>query len=167
MTRARAFAVVILLASAAAACRSKGAEAPKPPLPPPTPAEVVEAIGARVEQYRQGYEVRSLEALAPLYSPTDDLLLVAQGRPHRGFMAVQEYLAGFFTAVETVRLRLTDVQIVALGDAGAVATAAVHRTYGDGVTTVDERGTLTLVFRRVDGDWRIVGEHYSYAPGMP
>jgi len=39
----------------------------------------------------------------------------------------------------------------------------VHRSYGDGVTTVDEIGTLLLVFRRSGEDWLIVAESYSYA----
>ena len=48
------------------ACQPKQVpvEAP-PPGPPPAPAEAAVAIKATVEQYRQAYEVRSLEALEP------------------------------------------------------------------------------------------------------
>lgn len=130
---------------------------------PPTPVQVDAAVKSRVEQYRQGYEVRSLDALAPLYSKTDDLSITVQGRTVRGWAQAQESLGAFLTKAITVKVRVSGLQVIALGDAGALATMSVHRSYGDGVTTVDEIGTLVLVFRRSGEDWLIVAESYSYA----
>jgi ketosteroid isomerase-like protein len=131
---------------------------------PPTPAAVDAAVKSRIEQYRQGYEVRSLDALAPLYSQTDDLSLTVQGRTQRGWPQVQDWLTSFLTKTISCKVRMAELQVIALGDAGALATMSLHRTYGDGVTTIDEVGTLVLVFRRVGEEWLIVAEAYSYAP---
>jgi ketosteroid isomerase-like protein len=147
----------------AAGCPAK--QGPAPVLgPPPTPDEVVAAIKKQVEQYRQGYEVRSLEALTPLYAQTDELVLTVQGRSAVGWSLVKDGLKGLFETMSTIKLRIGEVSVVALGDGGAVATVRLVRVYGDGVTTSEETGTLTLVFRRVGADWQIVTEHFSYAP---
>ncbi len=135
-----------------------------PEAPPPTPVQVDAAVKSRIEQYRQGYEVRSLDALAPLYSQTEDLTITVQGRTQHGWTQAQEALSSFLTKAVMVKVRVTDLKVVALGDAGALATMSVHRSFGDGVTTVDEVGTLLLVFRRVGEEWKIVAEHFSYAP---
>ena len=155
--------VVFLLGLVVAACHPAAAQT-TPAAPPPTPTEVDAAIKSRIEQYRQGYEVRSFEALAPLYSQTDDLAITVQGRTLHGWPKVQESLTAFLTKAVTVKVRVSELQVVALGDAGALASMSVHRSYGDGVTTVDETGTLVLVFRRAGDEWLIVAEHYSYAP---
>lgn len=146
---------------------ARPAPTPTPPVPPPpapTPEAVVVEVGQAVEKYRQAFEVRSLDALAALYSQTEDLVVVAQGREWRGWSAVQSRLASFLADTQKVRLRLDQVQVVALGDGGAAAHARAHRQYGDGVATIEERGFLTLVFRRHPDGWKIVSEHYSYAP---
>jgi ketosteroid isomerase-like protein len=131
---------------------------------PPTPTQVDQAVKSRIEQYRQGYEVRSLDALIPIYSKTDDLTLTVQGRTQRGWPQVQEWLGAFLGKATTVKLRMAELQVVTLGDTGALATMVMHRTYGDGVTTIDEEGTLLLVFRRTGDEWLIVAEAFSYAP---
>ena len=151
-----------LVSAALSGCRTAQAAAAQTTVPP-TPAEVDAAVKSRVEQYRQGYEVRSLEALAPLYSQTEDLTITVQGRTQRGWVQAQDVLASFLTKAVTVKVRVSELQVVALGNAGALATMSVHRSFGDGVTTVDEIGTLVLVFRRVGDEWFIVAEHYSYA----
>jgi ketosteroid isomerase-like protein len=155
---AAAFVVAVVVA----ACHPAPA-ATTPNAAPPTPVEVDAAVKSRIEQYRQGYEVRSLDALAPLYSKTDDLSITVQGRTQRGWAQAQESLGGFLSKAVTVKVRVSELQVIALGDAGALATMSLHRSYGDGVTTVDEIGTLLLVFRRSGEDWLIVAESYSYA----
>ena len=155
--------LLCLLCLLVAACHAAPLATPASTVPP-TPTQVDQAVKSRIEQYRQGYEVRSLDALVPLYSKTDDLTLTVQGRTHRGWPQVQDWLGGFLGKATTVKLRMAELQVVALGDTGALATMVMHRTYGDGVTTVDEEGTLLLVFRRSGDEWLIVAEAFSYAP---
>jgi ketosteroid isomerase-like protein len=156
-----AFALVLMVV--AAGCPAAQSKGPVEPAAPPTSEEVVTAIKARLEQYRQAYEVRSMEAIEPLYAHDDSLVVTAQGKTQHGWMQVQEQLGGFLEKCVLFKVRMSDVAVTALGDGGALATATLHRTYGDGVKTVDEIGTLMLVFRRAGSDWLIVAEHYSYA----
>lgn len=160
----KALMLVIVLGAASCGGKTPPPAGPAVEAPPPTPKEVVEQVTAHVEQYRQGIEVRSLEALAPLYSQTDDLVSTFQGRTVRGWANHAEQLSGFFANYQTVKLRLDDLQVVGIGDRGAFVTAAAHRTYSDGVQSIEERGTLTVVLRRTAAGWQIVGEHFSYAP---
>lgn len=155
--------LIALLLALAAACGPKAAPALPVNTPPPTPEDVIKAVTNHVEQYRQAYEVRSMEALAPLYSHTDDLVVTHQGKTVVGWPAAQDQKATFLTKMVTIRVRVADLAIVALGDAGALASATVILVHGDGVQTVEESGTLTLVFRRVEDEWKIVAEHFSYA----
>ena len=157
-----AAALLALVGLAATGCPAPPAAATTPTAPP-TPAQLVDAVKSRIEQYRQGYEVRSLDALAPLYSKPADPPITVQGRTQRGWAKAQDWLGAWLEKATTVKVRITEVQVVALGDAGALATMSVHRTFGDGVTSVDEYGTLVLVFRRSGEDWLIVAESYSYA----
>ena len=147
---------------AAVGCKTAPAASPQS-IVPPTPTQVEAAVKSRIEQYRQGYEVRSLEALAGLYAHTDDLSMTVQGRTQHGWAQAQDAISAFMTKAVTIKVRVSDLQVIALGDAGALATMGLHRSFGDGVTTVDEVGTLLLVFRRVGDEWFIVAEHFSYA----
>ena len=131
---------------------------------PITPEQVVVQVRAAVETFAKSYESRQVAALAASYAHTDDLDVSAQGKRVRGWPAVEAHLGEFFRALTEVRLRLSDVTVSVVGSDGAIATAQAHRTYGDGVKTIDEYGALTLVLRRQGDAWSIVGEHFSYAP---
>jgi uncharacterized protein (TIGR02246 family) len=119
------------------------------------------------EQWRQAWETRSAEALAPLYSHDTDLVVVDQGATYLGWTAVETYLSTKSGAAKEIHLTLADVAPVALGSDGAVVNATLTREINDGVSSLTERGTLTLVVRSgADGTWVIVTEHYSYPPSV-
>jgi uncharacterized protein (TIGR02246 family) len=133
-------------------------ESPTPALAP----ESVASIEGVVEQYRQAYEVGSAEALAALYSQDLDLVLVYQGQEHRGWTAVQTFLAGRLEGASSVRMSVKDVTIRELGEGAAVVTARRESSIGDGSVTVSENGMLTLALQNQQGRWMVVAEHFSY-----
>lgn len=157
----------LLVAIFVAAC---GGAAPQPAAPAEDsapaelPEEIASAVRGAVEQYRQAYEVRSVEALAELYDHSLDLNLVSQGVRLRGWTAVETHLRELLGGADEVRLVLRDLVIVPAG-AGAVATAVVERDITRDAATVTERGVLTLVFREDLTGWQIVAEHFSYPVG--
>ncbi len=53
------------------------------------------------------------------------------------------------------------------GTGAAVVTAAMDREVSDGVTTISERGVVTLVLRAEAESWVVVAEHYSFPPQSP
>jgi uncharacterized protein (TIGR02246 family) len=127
-----------------------------------TPTEVVDAGKRLVESWRQAWEVRAVDGLAPLYAQDLDVVLVAQGEVHLGWTAVETYLSTTMGAAKEIHIRLDDLQVAALGSGAAVVTATMTRETSDGVTSVSERGALTLAIRAQGGTWVIVSEHYSY-----
>jgi ketosteroid isomerase-like protein len=77
-------------------------------------------------------------------------------------VAIEAALGVRIAHANAIRVRIKDLQVIALGPAAAVATGVMARESTDGATTVAENGVLTLVLRRDDPGWVIVAEHYSY-----
>lgn len=149
-----------------------GAEAPLGAAP--APGSVEEAARGVLEQYRQAHEVRSLDALTPLYLDAPDLVRVWQGERTRSWGAIRGQMAVLFSTAEDIKLRVDEVTVLALGQDGATVTASVSRTVDSGATSVRVDGILTLVLRRQDGPRGqdgeqparlvIVTEHFSHPP---
>lgn len=155
--------VALCIALAIAACR--GGHEETTPVRPQTPKEVVAAARTVVENWRQAYELRSIDSLAKLYAQDVDLVVVHDGYPIVGWKSVEVMLKDRITRYKQILVRLKDIQVAALGPAAATATASMTRELGDGVTTVTENGALTFVLRRDGETWLVAAEHYSYKRG--
>lgn len=153
-------ATIIALAILVAGCPGK-TSAPASPSAT-TPKDVVAAVKASIEQWRQAYEVRSVEALAKLYAHDLDVVVVQEGLTMVGWSSVEAYLKDRIARVESIHIRLKDVTVISLGLEAASAVATMTRELTEGTTTVTEAGTLTLVFRKTAEGWVISSEHYSY-----
>jgi len=153
--------LLITLAILVAGCPGGGSRDPVAPSAV-TPKEVVTAVKATIEQWRQGYEVRSVETLAKLYAHDLDVVVVQEGSTMIGWSSVEAYLKDRIARAGQIHIRLKDIQIIALGLEAASATATMTRELTDGTTTVTENGTLSLVVRRTADGWVISSEHYSY-----
>ena len=152
-------AAIFVVALAIAGCTHSAATTPTRPS---TPKEVVAGARATIEQWRQSYQVRSFESLARLYDHTLDLVVVQDGQPLVGWTSVEGMLKDRLARFKDIQIRLKDIQVASLGGTAAVATAAMTRELGDGVTTITESGALTFVLRKEGDIWVIVSEHYSY-----
>lgn len=128
-------------------------------------ADMFAAVFRAVEQWRQGWEVRSVDALAPLYRQDGQTVIVYQGQAQVGWPAAETYLRNQVEGARAIHLLLDDGQVTALGDDGATYAARLGREISDGAVTVTDRGFLTITFARSGDAWEIVAEHYSYAAG--
>jgi len=152
---AAGFALVVAIA--AAGCP------PRPAAPvAAAPTELVAAVKGTIEQWRQAYEVRSMEALARLYIHEPGLAVIQDGALQLGWVAVESALRSRLARATEIRVRIKDLQVAALGAGAAVAIAAMTRESTDGATTVREAGVVTLVLREDPEGWAIASEHYSY-----
>ena len=154
--------LALALLAALAACPHEKAEEPTGPVRDSTPKEVIAATRGAVEQWRQAYEVRSMDALQKLYAHDLDIVVVTDGLTLIGWSSVEGLLADRLSRAKEIHIRLKEIQVRAIATSAAFAVATMTREVGDGVTTVTENGTLTLVFRKDTAGWLIVGEHYSY-----
>jgi uncharacterized protein (TIGR02246 family) len=164
-------AIALGLACAAGACGGSSSPAPPPAAPQaaaPISGDAAEAAQAVLEQYRQAHEVRSVEALDPLYLATPELVRVWQGQRTAGWDTARAELAALFNRAQGIKLRVDQVAVQALGPDGApeaiIVVANVSRTVSEGVTSVRVDGVLTLVLRRQDQRWLIASEHFSHPP---
>lgn len=161
--RMRHAAVLVVAAFALAACagRSRDTAPPRPATPP----EVLSAARGTIEQWRQAYQVKGMDALAKLYAHESQIVSVHDGRALVGWASVQAMIEDRLARYQKIVIRLKDINVVSLGPTAATATAAMTRELGDDVTTVTETGVLTMVLRRDGDQWVIVTEHYSYRRG--
>jgi ketosteroid isomerase-like protein len=152
------FALLVVLAGAGCP--------PKPAAPAVAQApDLVAQVQGAVEQWRQAYEARSIDALARLYSRgahEPGLILVEDSTRLVGWAAIEPVLRARLANATAVHVRLADLQVIALGADAAVASAKMTREATQGATTVTEQGLLTLALRRNDETWVIASEHYSY-----
>ena len=159
----------VLLVALLAACGGGASSANKSPkvAEPLTPEAVVLAGKGAAEQYRQAYEVRSVDSLTPLYSHGLDVIVVHQGRAHRGWTAVEKYLRDLIGQAVEIHVTLADVNVSSLGSAGAAVTAQITRELSAGDTKTVEEGQLTLALRLEGERWLIVSEHFSFPTSAP
>lgn len=131
-----------------------------------TGGDAFAAVFRVVEQWRQGWEVRSFEALTPLYRQDDNTAVVYQGRAHVGWAQVQNFLRQSVEGARNIHLTIEGGQVTAIGASGATFAARLRREISDGALTATDEGFLTLTFARTAGGdrWEIVSEHYSYPP---
>ncbi|HEY6034049.1 MAG TPA: nuclear transport factor 2 family protein [Kofleriaceae bacterium] len=128
-----------------------------------TPKEVTIATRGAIEQWRQAYEIKSIDALERLYSHDPDIVLVNDGVTLIGWSSVDGMLKDRISRAKEIHIRLKEVQVTSVAPTAAFGVATMTRESSDGVTTVTEYGSLTLVFRKdPNAGWLIVGEHYSY-----
>ena len=120
------------------------------------------AAKATIEQWRQAYEIRSVEALSQLYARNVDLVVVQEGTTFLGWSSVESMLKDRIARTGAIVIRLKDMQVSSLSPDVAFAFATMTRELTFEATTVTEGGTLTLVLRKHDGKWLITSEHYSY-----
>jgi len=157
----RGLAIALLVALTTGCPREKASE-PTGPVRDATPKEVIAATRGAIEQWRQAYEVRSMDALSKLYAHDLDVVVVTDGLTLIGWSSVEGLLNDRLARAKDIHIRLKEIQVRAVSAGAAFAVATMSREVGDGVTTVTENGTLTLVFRKDATGWLIVGEHYSY-----
>ena len=128
-----------------------------------TPKEVTVATRGAIEQWRQAYEIRSIDALEKLYSHDPDIVLVGDGVTLIGWSSVDGMLKDRIARAKEIHIRLKEIQVISVAPTAAFGVATMTRELSDGITTVTEYGSLTLVFRKdPNAGWLIVGEHYSY-----
>jgi len=161
----RYFLCAVVAALALACGGKKGPDAPSGAAGNGTSGDAFAAVFRVVEQWRQGWEVRSLDALTPLYRQDDNTVVVYQGRSHVGWPQAQNFLRQSVEGARNIHLTLEGGQVTTLGASGATFAARLTREISDGAITISDEGFLTLTFARTAGDkWEIVSEHYSYPP---
>ncbi len=156
-------APAVLVALALAGCGHAAARPTTAKSAETAPDNTAAAVRGAIEQWRQAYEVRSVETLAKLYARDDaELVVVLEGVPMIGWASIYADLADRINRAKEIHVRIKNVEVAAPVPGMAIAIATMTREVSDGITARTENGTVTLVFRQLDKDWLIIAEHYSY-----
>lgn len=104
-----------------------------------------------------------VDAENEFYWRSPDLVSVAQGTPTRGWDARAQNTRQWYGALARQKIRVEDVETRPLGGDAVALLATYHQEIAakDGRTWKGS-GVWSLIFRRVEGAWRVVYEHYSY-----
>ncbi len=121
----------------------------------PQRAAIVAVLESQVDAWNRG----DLEAFMDGYWRSGELLFTSGGRIQRGWQTTFErYRAAYGESPESMgRLSFSDLEVHPMAADAAWVLGRWSLTTGEG----ERGGVFTLVFLRLDGEWRIVHDHTS------
>jgi ketosteroid isomerase-like protein len=126
------------------------------------------AVNAAFDQYVRGWQTGDIKLLGSIYA--HDARLTAYWpdptRPARleSWTSVQQNLKEVFDLIHRMNLEFDERQIDVYG---GVAVLTSHWTWHQPSGLFFEHGRATFIFKKDDGQWRIVHEHSSVTPFIP
>jgi beta-aspartyl-peptidase (threonine type) len=126
---------------------------------PQTPPEAVgirSVLDAQVDAWNRG----SLDGFMAGYWKDDKLTFFSGDSVTRGWQKTYDRYQKRYQAdgKEMGRLEFRNIEVEMIGSDAALARGGWRLTMSDGKTPI---GLFTLLFRRLDGKWRIVHDHTS------
>ncbi|PWE16620.1 DUF4440 domain-containing protein [Marinicauda salina] len=122
----------------------------------PHAAEVCAVLAAQQEAWNAG----DVRGFMDGYWNSEALIFASGGDVTRGWEpTLERYLARYDTPEAMGRLAFSGIEVSALGEDAALAFGRWRLER----ETDAPNGLFSLVFRRIDGDWRIVHDHTSSA----
>jgi beta-aspartyl-peptidase (threonine type) len=127
-----------------------------PDAPPPEAVAVRAVLDAQVTAWNRG----DLDEFMAGYWKDDRLTFFSGDAITRGWKKTYDRYRQRYQAdgKEMGRLEFRDIEIDPIGTEAALARGRWQLTMSDGKTP---SGLFTLLFRRIDGKWRIVHDHTS------
>lgn len=119
-----------------------------------------EDIHRLLEDQVEAWNTGDLETFMDGYLNSPELTFVSGGTLLRGWAATLERYQRRYQSgdAEMGQLRFADVQTQVTGPTDAWVRGQYHLTFSEGRTG---SGRFTLIFKRVDGSWRIIHDHTS------
>lgn len=145
----RLFLSILVVTASSVLTASVSAQAP-----PPIRTAIEQAVDAYVDANNKG----DTAALAKLFSREADVTAIGGELRWRGRDAIHSAVNPGY------RTTLDSIDVISLGPAYAMAIAGYTLTLAAGRGDAHLPGAMTLLFKRVDGRWRIIHAHLSTAP---
>ena len=130
---------------------------------------IVAAVQARMRSFEAAERARDPERLLAHNAPAADFQIYHDGRPGT-YAALQAGVRGGFSALRSLDVTYSDVQISVLSAEYALLSATFRRetvVASSGAANVSE-GAVSYLWRNIDGQWLIVYGHISHplTPGV-
>lgn len=146
--------IIWLAASSAAMAKHAGAKQRKPPVSPE-----VQKIQAVLNRQVESWNQRNLEGFMSGYWNSESLTFFSGGTSVAGWKTTLDRYRNRYQSAgnEMGSLQFTDIEIEMLGP----ASAFVHGHWKLKMSVGEPGGLFTLIFRKVEGQWKIIHDHTS------
>ena len=124
-------------------------------------SQEIEAVREANDSFYRAFESLSLAAMEGVWLASDSIHCTHPGWPRRsGFAPVMQSWRAIFEGAFEMRFEVSDVDVSVEGDVAWVVCTETLTTHAyDGISRASVEATN--VFRRVDGEWRLVHHHGS------
>jgi uncharacterized protein (TIGR02246 family) len=126
--------------------------------------ETVAAVEAAMRSFEAAERALDPERLVAHFAPVEDFLVYNDGER----VTYDVMVAGVrrtFPTLRSIEGGFSDLQVIVLGPDAALVAAAFREAITDEAgNTARARGAATWLWRRTDGDWRIVYGHVDHYP---
>lgn len=128
-----------------------------PPDQPNAQLALAETIREIMQVQADAWNAGDISTFMQPYWRSPDLTFSSSGTTLRGYQAtLDRYRKRYPTPEKMGKLTFSDLEVTRLNDAAALVLGRWHLERAEPV-----RGNFTLVFRQIEGEWRIVHDHTS------
>ena len=122
------------------------------------PVDVKKAIKSVLDTQVEAWNRGDIEGFMEGYWKSEQMTFVSGNNVSRGWQAaLDRYKRGYDTRAKMGQLEFSELEITMLGDDSAMVMGRF--------TLIREKdrptGMFTLIFRRIDGQWKVVHDHTS------
>jgi len=129
---------------------------------PATPAATQRAeIQQAVRAYIEAHNRSDAATIADMYSRQPGVTSVGDGQIMRGWDRIREAFDQLVGTAGKFKIDIGSIDVVPLGPGYALALTSYSLSLGTGAETTQQRGAMTLVFQKQEGEWKVIHDHTS------
>lgn len=127
----------------------------------PSAATVRTEVQQAVRAYVDAVNKADAATLVEMYSREAGVTSVGDGQITRGWDAIRSTADSIAGAEGKYKVATGSIDVVPLGPGYALALTSTILTVKSGDQEVQLRGAMTLVFKKIGGEWKIIHDHTS------
>src|SRR5712692_2757067 len=127
----------------------------------PSAASIGTEVQQAVRSYVDALNKADAATLVEMYSREAGVTSVGDGQITRGWDAIRSTLDSIAGAEGKYRVATGSIDVIPLGSSYALALTSTIFTVKSGDQAVQLRGAMTLVFKRIGAEWKIIHDHTS------
>src|SRR5258706_2774358 len=120
-------------------------------------AEIQQAVRAYIDAHNRS----DAATIADMYSRQPGVTSVGDGQIMRGWDRIREAFDQLVGTQGRFKIDIGSIDVVPLGPGYALALTSYSLSIGTGAETTQQRGAMTLVFQKQEGEWKVVHDHTS------
>ena len=127
----------------------------------PTAAATRTEVQQAVRAYVDAFNKADAATLVEMYSREAGVTSVGDGQITRGWDAIRSTADSIAGAEGKYKVATGSIDVIPLGPGYALALTSTILTVKSGDQEVQVRGAMSLVFKKIGGQWKIIHDHTS------